>query len=170
MAELYAVQGNGEGAAYHLKLFWENFCSPNGFNLNGDYKKRGVSWWHYRPFTLETNMCAADALQEMLLKTESGVIKVFPAIPEEWKKKSIYFNKFRGWNGILVSSEMKSGRLVSILLEASKDWKYIVNNSFDKSVLVLEKSGRKTIVQCEIGENIILNLDKGEKCILYPEL
>lgn len=169
MAELYAVQGNGEGAAYQLKLFWENFCSPNGFNLNGDYRKRGVSWWHYRPFTLEANMCAADALQEMLLKTEAGVIRVFPAIPQEWKRKSIAFHKFRGWNGILVSAEMKAGRLVSIVLEASKTGRYAVHNSFNLSAFVLGKNGRKTMVSCEIGENMIVDLGAGEMCSIDPE-
>ncbi|MEG0692698.1 MAG: hypothetical protein RR444_06415, partial [Oscillospiraceae bacterium] len=84
MAEFYAIQGNGNGAAYQLEVFWRNCCSQNGFHLNGDYKKRGVSQFHYRPFTLEANMCAADSLQEMLLQTEDSTINLFPAIPEEW--------------------------------------------------------------------------------------
>ena len=56
MAEMYAIQGNGNGAAYQLRTFWDSFCSVNGFHLNGDYKNHGVSQWHYRPFTLEGNM------------------------------------------------------------------------------------------------------------------
>ena len=46
MAELYALQRNGNGAAYQLRVFWENTCSQNGFHLNGDYKKRGTSQFH----------------------------------------------------------------------------------------------------------------------------
>lgn len=83
MAELYAVQGNGNGAAYQLEVLWRNTCSPNGFHLNGDYKNRGASMFHYRPFTLEANMYAADALQEMLLYSEDGTLQFFPAIPEK---------------------------------------------------------------------------------------
>jgi alpha-L-fucosidase 2 len=116
MAEFYAKQGNGEGAAYQLKLFWECFCSKNGFHLNGDYMKRGVSAFHYRPFTLEGNMCAADVLQEMLLQTYNGIIRVFPAIPEEWAKSEVSFSGFRGESGIIISSKIKAGNLEYILL------------------------------------------------------
>ena len=87
MAHLYAVQGNGEGAYEQLRIFWESFCSPNGFHLNGDYKRRGYTTFHYRPFTLEANMYAADGLQEMLLQTRKGRIDLFPAVPESWKEK-----------------------------------------------------------------------------------
>lgn len=118
MAELYAVQRNGEGAACQLKLFWENFCSQNGFHLNGDYKRRGVSALHYRPFTLEGNMCAADALQEMLLKSEKGTIELFPAIPEDWKEAS--FEDFRGEMGALVSAALSGGRVNRFVLKAGK--------------------------------------------------
>ncbi|MCG8403191.1 MAG: hypothetical protein MJA84_16600 [Firmicutes bacterium] len=122
---------------------------------------------HYRPFTLEANMCAADALQEMLLKTDQGVIKVFPAIPEEWKKGDVSFNNFRGWNGIKVSAKMKSGKLISISLETSKSAEYIIENCFDKRVLTIGKSGQKTIIDCEIGENLKIGINRDEKCIIY---
>lgn len=111
MAEMYAIQGNGNGAAWHLRTFWDSFCSPNGFHLNGDYKHHGISQFHYRPFTLEGNMCAADALQEMLLQSENGIIDLFPAIPEEWLENKIFFHHFRAEGGILVSAVLESGQV-----------------------------------------------------------
>lgn len=104
MSHLYTVQGNGEGAYEQLRIFWESFCSPNGFHLNGDYRKRGYTTFHYRPFTLESNMYAADALQEMLFQMKNGTIKLFAAVPEKWKQQKISFRDFRGENGILVSA------------------------------------------------------------------
>mgnify|MGYP000922278332 FL=1 len=166
MAELYAVQENGEGAAYQLKLFWENFCSPNGFHLNGDYKKRGVSVLHYRPFTLEGNMCAADALQEMLLKTDGNVIRVFPAIPKEWKVKGASFNTLRGWNGILVSSEIKDEKVIYIELKASKDGEYYVHNNFDSEMIILRYANRDVNVDCEKDSNFKVVMKKGEECLI----
>lgn len=163
MAEFYAIQGNGEGAAYQLKLFWENFCSSNGFNLNGDYKKRGVSWWHYRPFTLETNMCAADALQEMLLQNDDGIIRVFPAIPEDWKQKGLGFRNVRGWNGVLVSAQMADGRVAAIELEAEKEGEFRVNNCFHAENLILDMGGQITPVLCEMGKEIKIYLIKNQK-------
>ena len=105
MSHLYSIQKNGEGAFEQLRIFWESFCSPNGFHLNGDYKRRGYSTFHYRPFTLESNMYAADALQEMLLQTGKNEIELFPAVPEKWKEEEISFSNLRGEKGILVSAK-----------------------------------------------------------------
>lgn len=118
-AALYAVQGNGNAAARQLWLFWNDFCGSNGFHLNGDYLGRGSSSFHYRPFTLEGNMCAAAALQEMLLQCRNGVLKLFPAIPDEWKEKTISFTGFRAEGGVLVSARHTQGRVTALTLKGS---------------------------------------------------
>lgn len=128
MAELYAVQKNGNGAAYQLEMFWNNHCSKNGFHLNGDYKNRGTSTFHYRPFTLEANMCGADALQEMLLQTENNTLEFFPAIPDEWKEKKLSFHGFRGEKGLLISAEMEGGKVTSFSLRPKYPCKVTINN------------------------------------------
>lgn len=121
MAELYALQGNGNAADYQLKTFWRHLCSPNGFHLNGDYKTLGITCMHYRPFTLEANMCAADALQEMLLQTEKGALDFFPAIPDGWKKETVSFRDFRGEGGILASAVMEAGTVREIRIRTGAD-------------------------------------------------
>lgn len=118
MAELYAVQGNGEGAAAQLEIFWRYCCSPNGFHLNGDYKCGGFTTWHYRPFTLEGNMCAADALQEMLLFSEGDTIRLFPAIPARFETAE--FENFRAQNGLLVSARLEGGRVTCVSIHAQQ--------------------------------------------------
>ena len=114
MANMYAVQGNGNGAAQRLHHFWDGFCSPNGFHLNGDYKDLGLSSFKYRPFTLEANFFAADALQEMLLYAEHNQLKLFPALPDSWDHAA--FRTFRAEKGLQVSARMEHGRLVSLSL------------------------------------------------------
>ena len=111
MAHLYALQGNGEKAAEYLNIFWKYFCGPNGFHLNGDFQKKGYSDFTYRPFTLEGNMFGADALQEMLFQMKDGKIRLFPAIPEEWKEKEVSFENFRGENGLMCSAKIEDGIL-----------------------------------------------------------
>lgn len=118
MAELYAIQGNGEGAATQLEIFWRYCCSPNGFHLNGDYKRGGFTTWHYRPFTLEGNMCAADALQEMLLFSEGNTLRLFPAIPERFETAE--FENFRAQNGLLVSAKQQGGRIAQVSIQAQQ--------------------------------------------------
>lgn len=117
MAEFYAIQKNGNGAARQLELFWKDYCSPNGFHLNGDYKNRGTSWMHYRPFTLEGNFGAADALQEMLLFDAGNELHLFPAIPDEWLEERVAFKRFRVEKGLLVSAVLEDGIVTSLTLE-----------------------------------------------------
>lgn len=123
LAELYVVQRNAEKAYAELERFWNYFCLPNGFHANGDYKKKFGMNWDYRPFTLEANFCAIDALQEMfLLDSEEpdgkGRITISPAIPEKWHDYSF---KLRSKNGVIVEAEIKDGTLGRTVLKAYRD-------------------------------------------------
>lgn len=165
MANLYARQGNGEAALYQLKLLWENLCSVNGFHLNGDYRKRGITAWHYRPFTLESNMAAADAIQEMLLQNYDGVIRVFLAVPPAWKKNQcISFYRLRGGKGSLISAEWNQGQLQFIQIEAEKDAEFILLNSFESNMLILEKSNEQISVNVKIDGQFSIRLNAFETC------
>ncbi|MCZ8510964.1 hypothetical protein O9H85_00640 [Paenibacillus filicis] len=166
MANLYARQGNGEAALYQLKLLWENLCSVNGFHLNGDYRKRGITALHYRPFTLESNMAAADALQEMLLQNYDGVIRVFPAVPAEWKNQGVSFERLRGGKGSLISAEWSKGLLQYIQLEAEQDAEFSVLNQFENGKLILEKANERIVLNAAVGSPFHIRLFEGETCIV----
>jgi alpha-L-fucosidase 2 len=129
LAELYCVQKNGEKARRTLDIFWKYFCSPNGFHLNGDYLDKGYSKFKYRPFTLEGNFCAVDALQEMLLYSENGKITLCPAIPKSWQNLS--FN-LRAENGVLVTAQMKNGKVVHLKLFAECETSFTLEGLNDK--------------------------------------
>lgn len=121
MAELYALQNRGEAAAEKLRQFWLGICSQNGFCLNGDFHDKGLTSFKYRPFTLETNFCAADALQEMLLRSEDGRLELFPAVPDSWQDQPMAFQGFLAWDGVQVSAQQIGGRITHLLLEASRN-------------------------------------------------
>jgi len=130
MAELYAIQRNGEAAWHSLRDYAESFSLPNGFHCNGDYMNRGISRLTYRPFTLEGNMIAMDAVQEMLLYCENGELRVFPAIPEQWAKRGASF-RLRAKGALLVSSAIEEGGVQYIQLEAEKDVTIRVAGAFE---------------------------------------
>lgn len=129
MAELYAIARNGNGAYYQLKTFWEYICSQNGFHLNGDYKGAGVTASHYRPFTLEANFCAADALQEMLLQTENGILDLFPAIPAQWLEGEVSFQTLRAENGVLVSATLSGGIVTALTVQWEREGEVLLKKS-----------------------------------------
>lgn len=144
MSHLYSVQKNGEGAYEQLRIFWESFCSPNGFHLNGDYKKRGYTTFHYRPFTLEANMYAADALQEMLFQMKNGVLELFPAVPEKWREQKIIFKSFRGENGILVSAKWLPDKGIEAEIFAEKEQTIHIRNSAGRIDEIHLQKGNQT--------------------------
>lgn len=156
MAELYAVQRNGNGAFYQLRVFWEQYCSSNGFHLNGDYQKRGTSTFHYRPFTLEGNFGAADALQEMLLQSEENKLYLFPAVPEEWMEKTVAFENFRAENGLLVSAVLKNGKVVLLELKPEKSTRILLKKTQEMKELVKILEGKETVN----GEYLEMELEK----------
>lgn len=119
LAEFEAIRHNGNKLYEYLTVFWKYFCSVNGFHLNGDYMKKGYSDLRYRPFTLEGNFCANDALQEAMVYSEKGRIKLFPAIPSDWR--DVQFKNFLCWGGIKVSATMSNKKIVRAELVATKD-------------------------------------------------
>ena len=167
MANLYAIQGNGEAALQELQLFLGSLCSANGFHLNGDYKQTGVTEMHYRPFTLESNMGWADALQEMLLQNRKGMIRVFPAIPETWKREGASFESFRAGGGVLVSAAIKDGRLQKVRIYAEKDASITLHNDFGASPIRICLDGEANVQS--FGTTIPLSLRRGQSCILSQQ-
>lgn len=129
LAELYCVQKNGEKARRTLEIFWKYFCSPNGFHLNGDYLDKGYSKFKYRPFTLEGNFCAVDALQEMLLYSENDIIVLCPAIPADWQNLSF---SLRAENGVLVTADVKNGIVERLKLFAECEASFTLEGMNEK--------------------------------------
>lgn len=109
LGAMQATALNGDKARDALRIFAECFCLPNTFHANGDQSRSGKSRFTYRPFTLEGNMAFAAALQRMLIQSHTGVVKLFPAIPSDWKDVS--FDQLRVRGGFLISAAMKDGRL-----------------------------------------------------------
>lgn len=103
---------DGEGAAEELRTFAECFCLRNTFHVNGDQTNSGKSKFTYRPFTLEGNFAFASGVQDMLLQSHTGIVRVFPAIPAAWSDVS--FDNLRAMGAFLVSAEKKDGKIVKI--------------------------------------------------------
>ncbi|MCH5232591.1 MAG: hypothetical protein J1E78_03055 [Muribaculaceae bacterium] len=118
LGNIYARAMDGDKAADALKIFAECFCLPNTFHANGDQSKSGKSRFTYRPFTLEGNFAFAAGIQEMLLQSHKGVIRIFPAIPSGWENVS--FDNLRATGAFLVSAERIDGDTVGFSITSEK--------------------------------------------------
>lgn len=119
---------DGQGAAEALRIFAEAFCLPNSFHVNGDQTGKGYSNFTYRPFTLEGNFAFAAGIQEMLIQSHTGIIRIFPAVPDDWE--DIEFDQLRSEGAFLVSAKKEKGRVEIVEIKALKGGILRLQNPF----------------------------------------
>ncbi|GGW47866.1 hypothetical protein GCM10007383_34890 [Arenibacter certesii] len=160
LANLKARALDGEGAAKALKDFATSFVLPNSFHVNGDQSGTGKSNFTYRPFTLEGNFAFAAGLQEMLIQSHTGTIKLFPAIPEAWT--TVGFNQLRTEGAFLISSQKEEGtvRWVNIISEKGGELR-LANPFVTKEIKIHDSHKYKwannvLVIDTKPGETIII--------------
>ncbi len=162
LGNLAARAGDGDKAAAALRTFAECFCLPNSFHANGDQTKSGKSKMTYRPFTLEGNFAFAAGVQEMLLQSHTGVVRVFPAVPASWR--DISFDTLRAEGAFLVSAVRKNGRVVEVRIVSEKGGTVRLENPFPGGAYrakgyppgLIHKPGSTIEIDMRPGEAIVL--------------
>jgi len=162
LANLAARARDGERAERALEIFARAFCLRNGFHCNGDQSGQGYSNFRYRPFTLEGNFAAAAGLQEMLLQSYSGTVRLFPAIPASWKDVS--FKTLRAEGAFLVSAERKDGTMERVEVIAEKGGLLRLENPFPEAFYAatgadagdIKAEGKDLVIRTFPGQRLVL--------------
>lgn len=136
MSCLRARVGDAEAALRHLDIFCKAFVLRNGFHANGDQTRSGYSGFTYRPFTLEGNFLAAQAVQEMLLqswsptpgKRDTEVIRLFPATPWRWHEAAFYGLRAEG--GSQISAKRENNATTWFKVVAGRDGIVRIKDNF----------------------------------------
>jgi alpha-L-fucosidase 2 len=165
MSCMQARVGNAEEAVRNLDIFVKAFVLRNGFHVNGDQTKSGYSNFTYKPFTLEGNFLASQAVQEMLLqswsatpgKINSGIIRLFPATPKKWADAS--FTDLRAEGGYKVSASQKNNKMVWFNITANKTGIVRIKDNFQAqkpkwNVNNVEKNGDVYEVKLNKGQTL----------------
>ena len=97
-------------------------------------------------------MGAAAALQEMLLQSYNGSIRLFPAIPKAWRNSGLGFRHLRADGGVLVSAAIENGSLAYVELESQYGGQVTVMNDFSTSELVVETEESRVTITCDVGK------------------
>lgn len=98
-----ALLGEGNRALGYLNGL-KSFLTPNTF-----YSEIGLP-------VMETPLHGATAMQEMLLQSWGGVLRVFPAMPAKWSDAQFYH--LRGEGAYLVSASREKGETKWVLVKS----------------------------------------------------
>ncbi|MHC4435031.1 MAG: glycosyl hydrolase family 95 catalytic domain-containing protein, partial [Planctomycetota bacterium] len=164
LANLTARARDGEKAEKALELFSTAFCLRSSFHCNGDQSGKGYSNFRYRPFTLEGNFAAAAGLQEMLLQSYSGSIRIFPAVPAAWEDVS--FKTLRAEGAFLITAERTAGRTHRVEITSEKGGLCRIENPFGQAEYEIEGAVGADLKETN-GEFAIMT-SPGQKITLIP--
>ena len=155
LSAIAARAGRGQMAWWTLKQFADAFVPCNTYNLNLDWERNGIS---IQPDTLcvDGNMGAVDSLNQMLVQSWGGRIRVFPACPSHWRE--VRFDNLRCEGGAVVSAVRSEGRTLGVRLESASGVQVRLSNPFDGSGGYL--NGQP--IQPDADGNLVVNLSAGQ--------
>jgi alpha-L-fucosidase 2 len=98
MACVYARMGEGDLALECLDILGRSALMNNFFTVHNDWRHMGLSLdrLNWAPFQIDANMGWTAAVQEMLLFSKPGWIRLLPALPARWPAGSAYGLLCRG--------------------------------------------------------------------------
>ena len=171
--------GLPEQALEHLTIFERACISKNGFHLNGDMLKSGLTNFIWRNFTIEGDFLAMEAVHDMLLqswpvsiaKDPVPVIRLFPAMPWRWHEAS--FTDLRAQGGFIVSATWKRNATTDFKIRATVDGELRLRDNFGgrtpKFSRDVKKVGRNFVLRMKAGDVVTGTLPLVERIPLQPE-
>ncbi|TBL81997.1 hypothetical protein EYB31_00225 [Paenibacillus thalictri] len=152
-ASIAAVLGRGGEALRYLQAL-QHMLRPNTM-----YKEAGP--------VIETPLAGAEAIHDMLLQSWGDVIRVFPAVPDEWRDAA--FHDLRAEGAFLVSARRRDGRTSWIRVKSLAGEPCLVKTDWT-GVVRWKRCGSDQIHTADAGESdgrIHLTLAPGEEAMLY---
>ena len=130
---LYSAYQKGSKALEHIRRLIDEHVT-----LNTMYQEAGP--------VMETPLAAAECIQQLLLQSWGGKIRVFPAVPDEWENAS--FSGFAAQGGFRVSARYENRRTIWIEIESLAGEECIVETDM-KEAEICYGGGRREHVQIE---------------------
>lgn len=155
LSAIAARAGRGQMAWWTLKQFADAFVPCNTYNLNLDWERNGIS---IQPDTLcvDGNMGAVDSVNQMLLQSWGGRIRVFPACPSHWR--DVRFDNLRCEGGILVSAVRSKGQTLGVRLESASEARVRLRNPFSDAGGYLNGA----LIQPDADGDLVVNLSANQ--------
>ena len=112
---------------------------------------------------IETPLAFARTLQEMLMTSNGGIIRIFPGTPSVWK--DVCFADLRAEGAFLVSAAKTDGQLKFITIKSLAGEPCLVKTGFAGPIKVAGINAKA--LENLTGGMVQLSLKKGETATLY---
>ncbi len=121
LGAVYARLGESERAKTCLANIVRGCSMNNLVFVDKDWRGMGICGSGvWTPVQLHANMVFAHAIQQMLMYSSGDVVKIFPALPKDWKRAR--FQNFVASNGVFVSCDYNGVKnSLKISLETKKE-------------------------------------------------
>ena len=152
-ASLYATMGDGEKAIEKLRAHHNNkrFVMPNSMYIEGSP-------------VIECSLMAARSLEDMLIQSWGDCIRIFPAVPVEWKE--LAFNNLRTEGAFQVSASRKEGTTQWVNIKSLAGEPCRIRPSIQGEISIV-KNGHTVQKNVNKNEIIEIELKKGEEAVIY---
>lgn len=152
-ASIQAVLGKGDEALANLNTLLQRAIKPNTFYTEGDNFP-----------VIETPFSAVASLQEMLMQSWGGVIRVFPAVPASWP--DVAFSTLRTEGAFLVSAVRQQGETAWVKVESLAGAPCRIEVKTWRNAVVRAYSGERPALSQSTAGNFEIRLAKGAWCVL----
>ncbi len=160
--------GTGWSKAWKIN-FWARLLDGNHAHLMLSELLKSSTldnlWDTHPPFQIDGNFGATAGMAEMLVQSQTGVVDVLPALPDEWAEGSVRGLRARG--DVTVDADWTGGVPTRIELATGRSGPLTVSSEVfaGRYELADAASGRK-VPQRRAGERITFTAERGHRYVV----
>lgn len=151
-ASISAQMLRGEQAAFYLGELQRRFIQPNTM-----YKESGP--------VIETPLSAAKSLQDMLVQSWGGVVRLFPAVPAAWG--DIALRDFRTEGAFLLSASRSGGVTRWLKVHSEAGAPCVLRPGIDGDLAVTDARGRARRWRRLANGDVQVDLERGGEAFVH---
>lgn len=136
-------------------------------NLIGGPGRPTIKWRDFFQCGMETISLCGTAMNEMMLQSNEGKIRVFPAIPNEWISSPLAF-KLLARGGFLVAAERKNRETTQVAIQSQRGQTCHLQNPWPGQTAVVFEAGQTTprTLRKATGDVIVFDTNTGGEYII----
>ena len=112
---------------------------------------------------VETASTVPSTIDEMLLQSHQGVLRLFPVWPREM---DAHFNHLRAYGAFLVSGELSKGAVKGVVIESEKGRPCTLQNPWRGKAIALTRNGHAA--ETLTGDTVTFKTTPGERIAIMP--